>query len=91
MPDYPSEDEGSDAGSVKSDGSSKSCKSNSSNGSGRNRAQPCRFFKHGTGCKHGANCTFRHGQLKPTDGQRFNCGSKQHAKPDCPYQKNENT
>ena len=27
--------------------------------------------------------------MKPTDGQRFNCGSKQRAKPDCPYPKND--
>ena len=26
-------------------------------------------------------------ELKPTDGQCFNCGSKKHSKPDCPYPK----
>ena len=54
---------------------------------GKSKNQPCRFFKNGTGCNKGAECPFRHGQLKPTDGQCFNCGSKSHSKPDCPYPK----
>ena len=83
-----SDDSGSDAGSQRSGRSSKSGKSNASSaGGGGNRQQPCRFFKSGTGCSKGAECPFRHGQLKPTDGQCFNCGAKGHSKADCPNPK----
>ena len=87
-PDYVSDDSGSDAGSQKSGRSSKSGRSNASSaGGGGNRQQPCRFFKNGTGCSRGVECPFRHGQLKPTDGQCFNCGSKSHSKAECPHPK----
>ena len=85
VPDYVSDDSGSDAGSTKSGKSGRSNASSSRGGS--SRQQTCRFFKNGTGCNQGAQCPFRHGQLKPTDGQCFNCGSKSHAKADCPHPK----
>ena len=56
-------------------------------GKGNQRKQPCRFFKSGIGCKMGAECAFKHGALKHTDGQCFKCGAKGRAKPECPYPK----